>query len=167
MRLFALGITILFTLGTAGCDSGRTDEPLPSFEELREEFDGQPPGRGLVREDNDSAYETSAIHFTDRDGELATFVVSLESETEQAGMTLFMEGVGGTGLQPNMQFESLQVTYGGAGCAGSGSGRIEITAVADSLIAGVFAADVSTTTLVPCNRRLTGGFTAIFDPPEE
>ena len=66
-----------------------------------------------------------------------------------------------------MQFESLEVSYGGPGCIGRGSGRIEITAVEGERIAGVFAADVSTTTLIPCNRRLAGGFTAVFDPPEE
>jgi hypothetical protein len=160
----------LFTLGTAGCDSGGTDEPLPSFEELRRDFAGQPPGRGLVREDGDDAYETSAIHYTNREvgpqGSISTFRVRLEGETRNARVTLIREGIAGTELEPGTQFEGVGVLYGGPGCAGSGSGRLEVTSVRDSLVAGVFAADASTTTLVPCNRRLTGGFTAIFDPLE-
>lgn len=169
IRLLLLGLLLLLlTLGASGCDSVRpSDEPLPSFEALRAEFGGQPPGRGLVRENSGAPYETSATHFTDRDGDLATFVVYLTSEELQTGMTLFLNGVAGPDLQPGTHFETLNVLYGGPGCIGSGGGRLEITAAADSLIAGVFAADISTTTLVPCHRRLSGGFNAVFEPPEE
>ncbi len=170
IRLLAFALTIFFTLGAAGCDSGGTDEPLPSFEELRRDFAGQPPGRGLVRENDDDAYETSAVHRTNRTGELVKFRVTLEgerSENGRPGITLIIDGVDGVDLQPDAEFEGVGVLYGGPGCIGSGSGRLEVTTVRDSLIAGVFAADVSTTTLVPCNRRLTGGFTAALGSPED
>ncbi len=169
-RLLAFALTALFLLGAAGCDSGGTDAPLPSFDELRRDFAGQPDGRGLVREHGDDAYETSAVHFTTGEGELAEFRVRLEGEVEpngRPGITLIVRGVDGADLQLGMQFEGVGALYGGPGCAGSGSGRLEVTSVRDSLIAGVFAADVSTTTLVPCNRRLTGGFTAVLGSPED
>ncbi len=170
IRFPALTLLVLSLLGAAGCDSGGTDEPLPSFEELRRDFAGQPEGRGLVRENDDDAYETSAVHFTTGEGELAKFRVVLEGELSANGRprtTLILSGVDGDDLQTGAQFEGVGVSYGGPGCIGSGSGRLEVTSVRDSLIAGVFAADVSTTTLVPCNRRLTGGFTAVLDSPED
>lgn len=164
LTLFTL---VLPALGMAGCDTLRpSDEPLPSFDELREEFGGQPPGRGLVREDNDPSYQVSATHFTDRIGELSTFVVYLISEEAGVAMTLFMEGVDGNNLRPGMQFETLEVIYGGDAPAGGSGGRLEIIAVEDGRIAGVFAADLSPTTFNPNFRRLTGGFNAVFEPPE-
>ncbi len=169
IRFSALLIT-LFTLGAAGCDSGGTDAPLPSFDELRRDFAGQPDGHGLVREDDNDAYETSAVHFTSRNGDLSTFVIDLTGEFSPEGrpsIGIVLSGVDGDDLQTGAQFEGVGVSYGGPGCIGSGSGRLEVTSVRDSLIAGVFAADVSTTTLVPCNRRLTGGFTAVLDSPED
>lgn len=155
------------TLGVSGCDEVRPSEgPLPSFEELREEFAGQPLGHGLVQEDDDPPYETHAVHHTTGEGELARFRINLTTKEEQAGMTLYLDGIEGADLQPGMQFETLQVIYG-VRCAAVGSGRLEVTSVADSLIAGVFAADVTTRTLTPCELRLQGGFSAVFDPPEE
>lgn len=167
-RAFAFGLPLLLLLSlvVTGCDGARPTEPLPSFEALRAAFGGQPDGRGLVRENDAAPYETSATHQTTGEGELAEFRVRLEGEAGpngRPGTTLTLYRLDGADLQPGLQFESLTVSYGGPGCIGHGNGRLEITSVEGDRIAGVFAADVSTTTLVWCHRRLTGGFTAIPD----
>jgi hypothetical protein len=162
--LLSLLIAAPLVLGAAGCDSLRpSDEPLPSFEELREAFDGQPPGRGLVQEDNGSPYEASAVHYTDVElgpqDTVYTFVVRLQSDL--ADVVLVLYETARSDLVAGTRLERLSVSYSAPDCIGSGSGRIEVTATDGDRVGGVFAADVSTTTLTPCFRRLTGGFNAV------
>lgn len=159
----------LFLLAPAGCDS-IPDEPLPSFEELRQRFGSLPPGEGRVEDSNDLSFETNAFYYVlYEQTENPSFAVEM-SIAEQVGVRFTRDGITASDLEAGMQFEDAEISYGpGEGhCGGGGAGRLEIVAVEDSLIAGVFAADVRThSEILQCGVRVQGGFNAVFAPPEE
>ena len=153
-------LTILLLL--AGCDVGRTDEPLPTVAELRDEFETPEPGRGVIV-DGRTRYETDAEHHTSFEvgpaATIATFRVNLVSDPRGAALTILKINLDGDTLQTGDEFLT-GFSYSGTSDGSRGSGIFGITSVDGDRIAGVFAADLTPNGLVPQFPRIRGAFHA-------
>lgn len=141
-----------------------SDEPLPTFAQLRDEFDVQPAGRGVLREGSGTRgdrYDLSARYLVDRTGGISQLFIYLQNDTS-VSLTINREL---DGPDPRLgQFGNAFFSYFNDGGDGArGSGRLEITSVEDGRLEGVFAADLTPGGLYPDFRRIRGAFNAVLD----
>lgn len=156
-------LLLVVGLGVAGCDGFQpSEEPLPSFEELRAAYGGQPVGQGIVREDDRSPQHTAATYFIRGEEELARLRINLDGS--EVVVRLRFDRISGLNIQSGFQADNVYVTYSGR-CGAGGGGRLEITEMEGGTMAGVFAADVTPSSPIPapCFLRVAGGFTAVLD----
>ena len=167
LRLIPLLVVVL---ALAGCDSGPTDDPLPTRDELVTAFGPQEPGTATVREtgDRDGLYDMAAGYFTDvnvgSESTTATFFLDLHADDPGLSISTSFPGVRASDLAPGDEFE-VGFRYGPRrGDGGPGLGQLYITAVSESRVEGVFAADITPGGLVPVYSRVTGAFNATLRP---
>ena len=159
-----LPFLLLAALALSACDSGRpSDEPLPSRDDLIAAFGPQAPGEAAVRETGDRPrdYSATAEHHTTvivgSESTIATFRTVLDGP--DALITFIEERTYGDSLQVGSSL-AVGVAYGGRGDGGRGNGRLHITSVEGDRISGVFAADLTSSGLLPGAWRVTGAFNA-------
>ena len=168
MTRFLLLTMLSLTLSVSGCDGASpVDAPLPSFAELEAAFPPQPPGQGIVREGENyrsGGFTVDATYFDTGVADLR-FVINIEESNGLRGVGI---DVGGefADLEDGDTFENARFIYGGIGDAARGGGRLKITEIDAGRVSGVFAADLTSDSLVPVFPRVTGRFNATLAPEE-
>jgi hypothetical protein len=158
---FALPLFLLLVL--VGCDSGGVNGPLPTFDELRDAYREQELGIGLVREGSTyrrGGYMVETEYLLFEVGTQRQAHIDLNRVNSLIGIGIILPlNVGLEDLQPGMELDA-SFTYGGEGDSKSGVGRFYVTAVDSTRVAGVFAADLVSSGLVPSDLRVTGAVNA-------
>ena len=159
---------LFIVLMLAGCDSGPSDDPLPTRDELVATFGPQEPGTASVLETGDRSgrYSMAAGYRVDVFGNSTSGLVVFRLVLDGMGLDVFadLEGVRASDLAPGDEFETLFQYNPQRGDGGSGLGQLYITAAGEGRVEGVFAADITPGGLVPVYSRVTGAFNATLRP---
>ena len=160
MRFALLFFLLLFAVG---CDSGDVGGPIPTFEELRDAYTEPEFGTGLVREGSNyrgGGYAVEAEYLLFEVGTQRQAHINLDRVDSLVGIGIILPlNLGLEDLQSGMELDA-SFTYGGEGDGKSGVGRFYVTAVDSIRVAGVFAADLVSSGLVPSDLRITGAVNA-------